>query len=423
MTQVSYIAEQSDALADVLESFGIKIAELDPSKAQVGPSVVRYRVKLAPGSKVSKLRSSAEDIGRELSCKTAPIIDNIPGEPFVGVDLARPNRVVEYLAPALAKLPETGLLDLNVAAGVTPGGEDIIIKLTKLPHMLVAGSTASGKTVFLHSLLLSLLSRLSSEDIEILIVDPKATDFSIYRNVPHLRGGKVFTESEDAIKQIRKLTSVELTNRTKVLQSAEVPNISEYNSKNYSPLMKPIVVIIDEYADLLSVLSKSEKSSFEGEIVRLAQRARSVGIHLVIATQRPGTDTLSGLLKANIPCRVAFRLPQRVDSQTALDSTGAENLLGMGDMLFKSDVTQRLQGYFMPSEEISELLNTLFPPKPKRGELKSPKVEAKLETRREPSAIHRFWRKALRILKITAFTVTASLMAILGTFGYLLFTD
>ena len=358
---------QASNLFDIIKNHKVSVEEVDPNRAQVGPSVIRYRVKLAPGAKVSKLRRSAEDIGREMAAEATPIIDNIPGEIYVSVDIARPDRRVEYLSPKiLENLPSDPhkVLDLNIAAGVTPGGEHVVVNLASMPHMLVAGSTSSGKTVFLHSILMSLLSKLSEDELEILLIDPKATDFPLYKDVPHLRGGKVYTESKEALVQLRKLTSTELPRRTEILQEAGFPNIREYNAKEFN-LMKPIVVIVDEYADLVTMLSKKERDSFEKAMTRLAQRARSVGIHLVLATQRPGVSTLSGLLKANIPCRVAFRLPQQVDSRVTLDQQGAENLLGKGDMLLKQDKAIRLQGYFISTEEIRGKLETMFPPKKK----------------------------------------------------------
>jgi len=373
------IESQARKLKEVLIDQGIKVDSIDFKNAQVGPSVVRYRVKLSPGSRVSKMRRSAEDIGREMSTETTPIVDNIPGEPFVGIDIARPDRRLTYLTSALTGLPKdpNDILNLPIAAGVTPGGENIFVNLADMPHMLVAGSTASGKTVFLHSIILSLISRLSEKELELIIIDPKETDFPIYKNLPHLRGGKVYTAPGEALALLRSLTRVDMPRRTEILQKAECPNIKEYNAKS-DTIMKPIVVIIDEYADLSAILGKKEREAFEKNMTRLAQRARSVGIHLVIATQRPGVQTLSGLLKANIPCRAAFRLPQQVDSRVALDQSGAENLLGKGDMLLKNhEKTIRLQGYFISTEEIKEKLNTMFPQKHKKKDSKKIKVDDK----------------------------------------------
>jgi len=351
------IAKQAVELKRILRDHNIGVQELEAENAQIGPSVIRFRVRLKPGAKVATLRSRAEDIGRELACRTTPFIDNIAGEHYVGIDLERPRRQTVALLPAIEELPVPSGLALPVAGGVTPDGTHVQLDLVQLPHLLVAGSTMSGKTVFLHAVVLSLIGKLPPERLELLIVDPKATDFVHYNGLPYLRGNRVFTEAEDAIEQLRSLTGDELRTRTATLQKARCPNLSEYNTANPTSALKPIVVVIDEYADLIAVLSKKERTDFEREVSRLAQRARSVGIHLVLATQRPTADIVTGLLKANMPCRISFRLPQRVDSQTILDQSGAENLFGRGDMLLlQYDRLTRLQGYYMPVNEIAEFL-------------------------------------------------------------------
>lgn len=356
------IQQQGDRLRKILREYGVQVQDLDPGKAQIGPSVIRYRVRLRAGSQVSKLRSRAEDIGRELATKTTPFIDNISGENYVGIDLERPKRQFMPLQAAIDDLASPVGSQLPIAVGVTPGGEHVNLDIVQLPHLLVAGSTGSGKTVFLHAVLLSLISKLPASQLELLVIDPKATDFVLYNGLPYLRAGRVITEAEDAIAELQRLTNDELRERTRRLQQARVPNISEFNATNSLTPLKPIVVVIDEYADLMAVLSKKERQEFEREINRLAQRARSVGIHLILATQRPTADIVTGLLKANMPCRISFRLPSRVDSQTILDQTGAENLLGKGDMLLlMNDRLLRLQGYYMSSAEMSERLSRRFP--------------------------------------------------------------
>lgn len=353
----SLIEKQAADLKRILRDHSIGVQELDPDKAQIGPSVIRFRVRLKPGAKVASLRTRAEDIGRELACRATPFIDNIAGERYVGIDLERPRRQTIALWPAIQDLPVPVGLQLPVATGVTPDGSHVQLDLVQLPHLLVAGSTMSGKTVFLHAVALSLIGRLRPDQVELLIVDPKATDFVHYNGLQYLRGGRVITESEEAIEQLRLLTGDELRTRTGMLQDARCPNLSVFNAENPNAAIKPIVVLIDEYADLIAVLSKKDRVEFEREVNRLAQRARSIGIHLVLATQRPTADIVTGLLKANMPCRISFRLPQRVDSQTILDQSGAENLFGRGDMLLlQNDRLTRLQGYFMPVGEIADLL-------------------------------------------------------------------
>lgn len=351
------IVRQAAELRRILRDHGVQVQELDADKAQLGPSVIRYRVRLRSGAKVSALRSRAEDIGRELASRTTPFIDNIVGENYVGIDLERPKRRTLALATAVEALPEVTGLQLPVAVGIAPDGSQVSVDLVQLPHLLVAGSTLSGKTVFLHAVLLSLIAKLPPERLELMIVDPKATDFVLYNGLPYLRSGQVITEAEDAIDHLRRLTDEEMRERTATLQRARLPNISEYNIAHPNAPLRPIVVVIDEYADLIAVLSKKDRAEFEREINRLAQRARSVGIHLVLATQRPTADIVTGQLKANMPCRVSFRLPQRVDSQTILDQSGAENLFGRGDMLLMlNDRLMRLQGYYMSPQEMTRFL-------------------------------------------------------------------
>lgn len=354
------IRELAGSLRRVLQDHGVAVLSIDPDLAQLGPSVLRMRVKLGPGARLQTLRSRAEDIGRELACRSTPLIENLPGENYVGIDLERPERQIVPLASALAALPVAGELSLPLAVGVRPDGTKVILDLVQLPHLLVAGSTMSGKTVFLHAVILSLLAQHAPAQLELVLIDPKATDFIFYNGLPSVRGGVVITEPTDAIHALEHLVSHDLPERTRILQGARCPNLRDYNAANPTAPLRPIVVVIDEYADLIAVLSKADRAIFEREINRLAQRARSVGIHLVLATQRPTVDVVTGLLKANMPCRVSFRLPQRNDSQVILDQSGAENLFGQGDMLlFLNDRLVRLQGYFISRTDLDALLPTL----------------------------------------------------------------
>lgn len=354
------IREHAAALRRVLRDYNVPVVEIDPERVQVGPSVLRFRVRLGAGARIQALRSRAEDIGRELACHSTPLIDNIPGEPYVGIDLERPHREIVGLRDALSDLPTPEGLQLHIATGVTPDGSRVVLDLVQLPHLLVAGSTMSGKTVFLHAVVLSLLARHTARDLELVLIDPKATDFVFYNGLPCLRDGRVITEPEDAIHLLQSLTTDEVRTRTQVLQAARCPNLFEFNAAHPDGPLRPIVVVIDEYADLVAVLGRAERATFERDINRLAQRARSVGIHLVLATQRPTTDIVTGTLKANMPCRISFRLPQRIDSQVILDQPGAENLFGRGDMLlFRNDQLTRLQGYYASPQDLPVLLATL----------------------------------------------------------------
>lgn len=353
------LIRQGEQLRRVLVAYGIAIASVDIEKSQVGPRFIRYWVKLQPpAGRLSEVQKYAEDIARELGSQTVPFIDNIPGEQYVGIDLAREHAEVIPLGPALEKLPIKQPYQLFIAAGQNPAGNDVQIDLAKLPHMLVAGQTGSGKTVFLDSLITSLIWRHNPESLKLLLVDPKRMDFGIFNDLPHLYKGTVVFEPEEAIHLLRELLLNERETRTNIIQQSRCPNIIEYNRRNPEHPLPSIVVVIDEFADIILTLDKRERNSFERQINRLAATGRAVGIHLVLATQRPTTDVITGTIKANIPARVSFRLPSLVDSRTILDRPGAENLLGNGDMLLSiNNQIQRLQSYYASYEELQQFVN------------------------------------------------------------------
>jgi len=243
--------------------------------------------------------------------------------------------------------------------GITPDGKILSGDLKDLKHLLVSGSTGSGKTIFLYSFMVSLLYQFRHQELFFIIIDPKQTDFIFFEDIPQLLGKRVVIEPEEAIEELLNLTENELPVRTQQLRDARCRDIQEYNAKFPDIPLAPIVVIIDEYADLVQVLSKKEKDEFETQMVRLAQRARNVGIHLIIATQRPSSDIVTSKLKTNLPARIAFRLPSYHDSMTILDQTGAENLLGRGDMLFKREgTTERLQGFYVETDQLVNFLES-----------------------------------------------------------------
>jgi DNA segregation ATPase FtsK/SpoIIIE-like protein len=286
----------------------------------------------------------------------------VRGTTFVGIDLPHPQPETLPLIPALDTLPPASVGRLPFLVGKTTAGQIITADLADLPHLLVAGSTGSGKTIFLYSLLLSLIHRHGPESLTLLLIDPKQTDFVYFEELPHLLGGQVVIDAKAAIDQLNQLTAGTLAVRSQQLRTARCRDIHDYNAQNPETLLAPLVVIIDEYADLIQVLDKPERQEFERQLVRLAQRARNVGIHLVIATQRPSADTVTSNLKANLPARIAFRLPSHHDSMTILDRAGAENLLGRGDMLFvHPTTTERLQGFFIRADEIRQYLAQFRP--------------------------------------------------------------
>jgi len=353
------VKQQAERLRKALIDYGIAVAGVDMERTQIGPRIVRYWVKLQPpAGRLAEVQKYAVDLARELSSKSVPIIDNIPGEPYIGIDLAQENPQNVPFAPALDELPNTQPDKLLVAVGVNPAGIKVQCDLVKLPHMLVAGSTGSGKTMFLSTLIASLVRRHSSKDLELLLVDPKQTDFVIFGQIPHLRAGRIFYDPLDAIVELKTLTEAERNRRTDLLQKARCPNILEYNRRNPEKRLSWIVIVVDELADIMLTLSRNERDAFERQIGRLTATGRSIGIHLILATQRPTTDVITGTIKANIPARVSFRLPSVVDSRTILDYTGAEHLLGQGDMLaFLDGEMQRLQGYYAPYAVLDQLLD------------------------------------------------------------------
>jgi DNA segregation ATPase FtsK/SpoIIIE-like protein len=349
-------------LERVLRQYKVQVYPVDPEMADVGPSIVRFKVRLRPGEQLNKLQRAANDMARELALTSVPIIDNVLGTRYVGIDLPRPEPELLSLLPALDALPQATVGSLPFLIGKTPDGRTIIHDLATLPHLLVAGTTGSGKTVFLYSLLVSLLHGASPDSLLLLLIDPKQTDFVYFEGIPHLIGGRVVIEADQAIVQLEQLMAEELPNRTEQLRRARCRDIRAYNEQCPDAPMRPLVVVIDEYAELIDIMSRTEKNDFESGMRRLAQRARNVGIHLVIATQRPSADIVTSSLKANLPARIAFRLPSHHDSMTVLDQSGAENLLGRGDMLFLQEgQVERLQGFFVGPDELDDFIRPLAP--------------------------------------------------------------
>lgn len=341
----------------VLQDIGIKMAApVDPKLADIGPSIVRYKVRLQTGEKVSVLENRARDLMRELGVEKEPIIENLPR--FVAIDLPRPNPQPLYLMPFLPELnrPADGK-GILCPIGMTTDGKLEWLDLAELPHMLVAGSTRSGKSMFLTSLIVGLSRLYRPEELELVLIDPKRVDFLFFNRLPHLQGRRVISDPAEAVTMLTQLLSQELERRTTLLEDALSLNIWSYNEHYPEERISPIVVIIDEFADLADVMDRRQREEFDLSIRRLAQRARNVGIHLILATQRPTVDVVNGTLKSNLPCRISFRLASQVDSRTILDRGGAENLLGNGDMLVSwNGKVLRLQGFYLPESHIRAVL-------------------------------------------------------------------
>ena len=341
------------------QDFGIKVTEVEPNEVDLGPSIIRYKIKLAPGEDSGKLRKSAENIARQLAAESIPIIDFLPGTHYMYLDLARPDRQSVPLEPILKKLTLRDQNELPILVGVNPAGQPKRIDLgdDRLPHMLVAGGTGSGKTIFLYSVVLSLSLAHIEKTLEMLIIDPKQTDFTVFGRLKHLKGGTIITDAEQGVDAVRQVAENDMKLRSDQLQKAKCRDIKAYNTANPKKPMRHLVIVIDEYADLVTVLGKKDREKFEQVISRITARGRNVGIHLILATQRPTTDVVTGNIKANMSCRISFSLPSSRDSVVVLDEPGAERLLRNGDMLLLLEGSlTRLQGYYVDPMRIESLL-------------------------------------------------------------------
>lgn len=338
-----------------LRQYNIQTYPIDVTVADIGPSVVRFKVRLRPGEQLSKLQRIAPDLARELALTSVPLIDNVPATNYVGVDLPRPQPETVSLLPLLATLPTPSPGELPIIVGCTPDGQTIIEDMSEFPHMLVAGATNSGKSVFLRSLLLCLMARYAPADVRFLIIDPKRTDFSFFNGLPYLVGGSSITDPAEARDQLLELVRTEMPRRQHILAGRSL-KVKDFNQRYPDEALPPIVAMIDEYAQLISIMSKREREAFERDLMSLAAVARSTGIHLILATQRPSADVVTGTLTANLDARIAFKVASAVNSRIVIDQNGAENLLGRGDMLFRrpSGEIVRVQAPFVDEVEIQE---------------------------------------------------------------------
>lgn len=348
--------DKSQALLDALDAFGVKAKLLQIVR---GPTVTRYELLPARGVKVSKFTSLTNDIALALASTAVRIEAPIPGKSAIGIEI--PNDVTD-LVVIKDILRDTTFLEsrgLTVALGKDLSGRPVVTDLQKMPHLLVAGTTGSGKSVCVNGLILSLLYRFTPDQLQLMMVDPKQVELSVYEDIPHLVGfseggkGEIIVDPKKAAMALHQVVEL-MEQRYTLFAECRVRNLAEYNEKAEAP-MPWFVVIIDELADLMMVASKSVETS----ICRIAQKARAAGIHLVLATQRPSADVITGLIKVNIPSRCAFAVSSQVDSRVILDSGGAEQLLGKGDMLFlpvDASDPKRLQGAYVNNEEITRVV-------------------------------------------------------------------
>ncbi|MFN8902318.1 MAG: DNA translocase FtsK, partial [Lysobacteraceae bacterium] len=379
-----YSEETLETLSRQIE-FKLKDFRIDVQVvgAYPGPVITRFEMEPAPGVKGSQISSLDKDIARGLSVKSVRVVDVIPGKSVVGLEIPNSKREMIFLSELLrSKEYDKSASPLTLALGKDIAGRPTVADLARMPHLLVAGTTGSGKSVAVNAMVLSLLYKASAKDVRMLMIDPKMLELSVYQGIPHLLA-PVVTDMKEAANGLRWCVA-EMERRYKLMSAVGVRNLAGFNRKVkdaqdagqplMDPLFKPnpelgetprpleplpyIVVFIDEFADMMMIVGKK----VEELIARLAQKARAAGIHLILATQRPSVDVITGLIKANIPTRIAFQVSSKIDSRTILDQSGAETLLGHGDMLYLPPGTalpERVHGAFVSDEEVHRVVEFL----------------------------------------------------------------
>jgi len=357
--------EIDQKIQDLLEKLRRFKIEGDVVRTYSGPVVTTFEFKPAPHVKVSRILTLQDDLAMALRAKTIRIQAPVPGKDVVGIEV--PNQKIEtiYLKEILeSDIFQKSSSPLTIALGKDIVGNAFVTDLKKLPHLLIAGTTGSGKSVGINAMLLSLLYRNSPDTLRFLMIDPKMLEFSIYNDIPHLLT-PVITKPKQAIIALANMVS-EMERRYQVMSHSKTKNIENYNEKAKSIGMEPlpyIVIIIDELADLMMTSGKD----VEFYIARLAQMARASGIHIIVATQRPSVDVVTGLIKANLPSRISFKVGQKIDSKVIIDASGADSLLGNGDMLFTPPGTSgliRLHAPYTNEEEIDRVVEYLKKQRP-----------------------------------------------------------
>jgi DNA segregation ATPase FtsK/SpoIIIE, S-DNA-T family len=386
--KAGYSKESLEAMSCLVElklkDFGI---DVEVKSVSPGPVITRFELDPAPGVKVSQIANLAKDLARSLSVVSVRIVEVIPGKSFVGLEIPNENRQLVTLGEILKSRAYDDLSSpLTLALGKDIGGNSVVADLARMPHLLIAGTTGSGKSVGINAMVLSILYKTQPEHVRLIMIDPKMLELSVYEGIPHLLA-PVVTDMKDAANSLRWCVA-EMDRRYRLMSALGVRNIGGYNRKVRDaidagapikdPLFKPpnlfdedkpiehptlmplpfIVVIIDELADMMMIVGKK----VEELIARLAQKARASGIHMILATQRPSVDVITGLIKANVPARIAFQVSAKVDSRTILDQMGAENLLGHGDMLYLPPGTSlpvRVHGAFVDDNEVHAVVRHL----------------------------------------------------------------
>jgi S-DNA-T family DNA segregation ATPase FtsK/SpoIIIE len=338
-------------LEEKLDEYGIPGTVI---KVHKGPVITRFEVKLNPGVRISKVRNVSEDLSIALKSDRIRVLAPIPGTDLVGLEVANDSVATIGLKPAIMAALQSSY-ELPMVLGTDTVGQPAVVDLAKMPHLLVAGQTGSGKSVCLNALIMTILYTKTPDECQLILVDPKRVEMTHYRGMPHLRM-PVVTDPAEAVEVIAGLVQ-EMEDRYKTLEKYSVRNIVSYHALKDVPVMPYIVTVIDEMADLMDTAGKE----LEGHIKRLAQLARAVGIHLVLATQKPVVDVITGLIKGNIPSRIAFQVASKSDSRVILDSNGAEKLIGRGDMLARpgSGDPVRYHGAWVSDQEITAVTQAI----------------------------------------------------------------
>jgi len=366
------LSQIASLLETKLEEFGI---EATVESVLPGPVVTRFEIQPAPGTKASKITNIAQDIARSLSVSSVRVVEVIEGKSYVGIEIPNTNRKMVRLTEILSSQAfKKSPSNLTLALGHDISGNPVVVDLAKMPHLLVAGTTGSGKSVGVNAMLLSLLFKSDPKDVRLILIDPKMLELSVYDGIPHLLT-PVITDMTDASNGLRWCV-VEMDRRYKLMSLMGVRNLAGFNKKveeaaangkqlinplhpedeEYLEVLPSIVVVVDEFADMMMLVGKK----VEHLIARIAQKARAAGIHLILATQRPSVDVITGLIKANIPTRIGFQVSTKIDSRTILDQGGAEQLLGYGDMLYLPPgvgVPIRVHGAFVGDDEVHRVVS------------------------------------------------------------------
>jgi S-DNA-T family DNA segregation ATPase FtsK/SpoIIIE len=397
------MAQNSQTLEKKLLEFGVegRVTAVNP-----GPVITSYEIEPGPGIKIHRIVALADDLALGLKALSVRVVAPIPGKAAVGVEIPNQHRATVHLREVLAtKDFASEVLQLPLALGKEIGGTSVVADLAQMPHLLIAGETGSGKSVCINSLILSLVYRAEPRDVRLLLIDPKRVELSVYNGIPHL-ADKVVSDPREAAKRLQRVV-MHMEERYKLFAQVGARNLQSYNRRmelepppeddltrgSYRGRLPMLVVIIDELADLIL----TAQSEVENAIMRLAQMARAVGIHLIVATQRPSVDVLTGVIKANFPARISFRVASKVDSRTILDMNGAEALLGRGDMLYVppgSSKPIRIHGCNVTEVEIRRVVDFLAG-QPKPGEFVWSLLPPEMETPQEDEEGDELYRQAV----------------------------